>query len=222
MPPVARTKRNQLHLSPYSSDPPLESERARKDRERLRLACAIESLGDSMDPCSLCIRQKRKCVVDARRSSKCSECIRSGVSCDVRIPLAAAWDREVPRESDWESIAKQKTHLEEQEEEAMAKILRLRKQKRFLEQRELEMSRRGLRYLEELDAAEEQERLNKETAEKLSEQTAPEPSSSAFPTSDSFFPASGSTPFDPSVLDPTLWADLGFVDETPPRAQSSH
>ena len=40
----------------------------------------------------------------------------------------------------------------------MAKILCLQKQQDFLSKREKEMSRRGLKYLNELDAAEEKER----------------------------------------------------------------
>ena len=44
----------------------------------------------------------------------------------------------------------------------MSKILRLRKQKRFLNEREGEMLRRGLRFLEELDVVKEKERQEKE------------------------------------------------------------
>ena len=48
----------------------------------------------------------------------------------------------------------------------MAKILRLEKQKALLKERAKEMSRRGLKFLEELDAAEEKERQEKEEQER--------------------------------------------------------
>lgn len=68
----------------------------------------------------------------------------------------------MPSMGDWESIARQKAKLEDQEEEAMAKILRLRKQRKFLLRREAEMTKRGLKFLDELDAAEENEKKNAE------------------------------------------------------------
>ncbi|RAL60112.1 hypothetical protein DID88_000737 [Monilinia fructigena] len=53
-----------------------------------------------------------------------------------------------------------------QSQEINARILRLRKQQEFLHKREKEMIRRDLRTLEELDLAEENERLEKEKLEK--------------------------------------------------------
>lgn len=88
-------------------------------------------------------------------SRRCSECVQSKVRCDLRDD---PWGNHVPSLSDWASIEKQKQRLEEQEEEAMAKILRLRKQKRLLIEREREMACRGLKYLDELDKAEQKER----------------------------------------------------------------
>ncbi|RAL67223.1 hypothetical protein DID88_007998 [Monilinia fructigena] len=92
------------------------------------------------------------------------ECIRSSKKCDVQGPS----------ESDWESLSRQKERLDQEEEDAMAKILRLRKQKSFLLKRESEMLRRGLRALDELVEAEEKERLEKEKIEKerVEEETA--------------------------------------------------
>jgi len=142
-----------------------------KRKERLRLARLVESRGFEMSSCSLCERQGRKCIVSSSDSSRCAECIRQGRKCDVRGPV----------ESDWDSLDRQKARLDEEEEraisvsqEAMAKILRLRKQKRFLLKRESEMLRRGLRTLDELVEAEEKERLEKEKIEKerVEEETA--------------------------------------------------
>ena len=62
------------------------------------------------------------------------------------------------------AIKRQENALEELEEravtqaqEAMARVARLRKQRRFLKKRKIEMARRGLRFLDDLDAAEVKE-----------------------------------------------------------------
>ncbi|KAM0123300.1 hypothetical protein ACHAP3_011241 [Botrytis cinerea] len=141
--------------------PPLNTD---KRKEQIRLARLVEQKGFEMPSCSLCERTGRKCIVSPSDSSRCSECIRSSKKCDVQGPS----------ESDWESLSRQKERLDQEEEEAMAKILRLRKQKRFLLKRESEMLRRGLRTLDELVEAEEKERLEKEKIEKerVEEETA--------------------------------------------------
>lgn len=131
----------------------------RKRTERLKLAREIESSGVEMNPCSHCQKQNRKCVLDNEKSSRCAECVRSKKACDGK---ASSWEANVPSMGDWESIARQKAKLEDQEEEAMAKILRLRKQRKFLLRREAEMTKRGLKFLDELDAAEENEKKNAE------------------------------------------------------------
>lgn len=187
-----------------------------KKSERLKLARKIESLGLEMSPCSRCKKQNRKCVVDPEQSTRCAECIRQKCSCDA---LQDDWERNVPRMSDWDAIEKQKALLEEQEEEAMAKILRLRKQKKFLVRREAEMSRRGLKFLDELDAAEEKERVEKEALEAAASSAAPADASAA--TVDPPFDpvlAAALAAYDPS--DP-YWATLGFDGGTLPTSQGS-
>lgn len=71
-----------------------------------------------------------------------------------------------------ESIASQKKKLRLEEDEALAKIMRLRKQQQLLEEREEEMSRRGLQYLDELDAVEERERNEQDAREKAASEAA--------------------------------------------------
>ena len=88
-------------------------------------------------------------------------------------------------------------------QEASARVLRLRKQKRFLEAREHEMSRRGLRYLDELDAAEE--------AEKVAAAAIP------LPTGDFEFPE---IPLDP-VEAAAFWASLDTGGEKLQASQGS-
>jgi predicted adenine nucleotide alpha hydrolase (AANH) superfamily ATPase len=77
-----------------------------------------------MSPYSRYSKQNRKYMVDSEKSTRCTECIRIKISCNVQ---SDGWNKNVPSLGDWESIARQKEILEEQEEEAMAKILRLRK-----------------------------------------------------------------------------------------------
>ena len=138
----------------------MSSVTALKKSERLKLARKIENSGNEMAaPCSYCKKQNRKYVVDNKRSARCTEYIRYKLSYDVLID---DWERNVPRLSDWESIEKQKVLLEEQEEEAIVKILRLYKQKKFLIRREAEITRCSLKFLDKLDATKEWEQLEKE------------------------------------------------------------
>ena len=185
-----------------------------KKSERLKLARKIENSGDEMAaPCSCCRKQNRKCVVDNERSARCAECVRRKLSCDV---LVDDWERNVPRLSDWESIEKQKALLEEQEEEAMAKILRLRKQKKFLVRREAEMAKRGLKFLDELDAAEERERLEKERQEAVQQAVDTSVAANEGPLDSDL--AAALVAYDPS--DP-FWASLDFGGGTPQASQGT-
>ena len=68
------------------------------------------------------------------------------------------------RENNWMAIECQENALEELEEraaaqaqEAIARVARLRKQCRFLRKRKIEMARRGLRFLDDLDTTEAKE-----------------------------------------------------------------
>ncbi|KAJ8063461.1 hypothetical protein OCU04_007337 [Sclerotinia nivalis] len=163
-----------------------------------------------MPLCSLYERQERKCIVSASDSARCTECIRQGKKCDVRSPS----------ESDWDSLDRQKAKLKQEEEEAIAKILRLRKQKRFLLKRESDMLCRGLCTLDELVELEEKERLEKERIEKEKERSNSglsvfaEANLSVFDNFDSSFFLSLSNPFSSlSSLNP-FWVDPDIVDET--------
>ena len=183
----------------------------RKIAERLVLAREIESYGCEMFPCSRCAKQNRKCVVDSDKSARCAECVRSKHSCDVK---ADAWSANVPSTGDWESIAKQKERLEEQEEEAMAKILRLRKQRKLLLRREAEMAKRGLKFLDELDAAEAKER--EDTARSSLSHTSP-----VTPLEDPVPEGGPFSDFDPAALSPSYWATWGADGGTPPATLGS-
>jgi hypothetical protein len=181
-------------------------ETLRKKKERYRLARLLEDSNmEAPFPCSHCSKQDRRCVVDFDRSAKCAECIRLKLVCNVS---SDPWDRNVPREHELDSIGKQISRLDEQKEEAMAKILRLEKQRQLLKRREKEMVRRGLKFIEELDALEEKEREEKERQER--EAAAQEPEATA-----------GEIPFGVFDLPDSFWANPGFADEIQPTSQGS-
>ena len=103
-------------------------------------------------------------------SSRCSECVRSKQKCNV---LLDDWERNITKTSDWESIERQLEKLEEEEEKAtaqaqegMARVARLRKQRALLKSRKKEILCRELKYLDELDAIKEKEKLEREEAER--------------------------------------------------------
>ena len=123
----------------------------------ISLARRVERSGIERSPCLPCIISDRRCLVDTSESKRCAECIRNKKGhC---VPGSEIM-------STYESLDRQQERLRQEEEEAMAKILRLRKQQAFLRKREKEMIRRDVRTLEELDALEEKERLEKERVDK--------------------------------------------------------
>lgn len=82
------------------------------------------------------------------------EYVRHGKECGVQA--------KTPSLSEWCSIDRSMGKLQQEEEEAMAKILRLRRQQAMLRRRRDEMIKRGLCSLDELDAVEEEERQERE------------------------------------------------------------
>ncbi|CCD34678.1 hypothetical protein ACHAPC_009407 [Botrytis cinerea] len=130
----------------------------------LNLVRRVERSGTERDSCDLCIKSNRRCIVDDSLSQRCAECIRHKKG-------RCRPGSEMP--TNYESLERQQELLRLEEEKAFAqsqeinaRILRLRKQQEFLRKREKEMIRRDLRTLEELDLAEENERLEKEKLEK--------------------------------------------------------
>jgi hypothetical protein len=180
----------------------MSSSKHTKIKERQALALNIEAIGFQMPSCSTCERSGRKCIVADEKSSRCSECVRQGKACDVAGPSM----------SDWDALDRQEEKLDQEEEEAHMKIIRIKKQKKLLRARRKEMVRRGLRTLDELDAAErkETEQKEREEAEQLAlAQTIPLPSSG------------DEVPVDPAFLPDSFWGDLGFVDGTAQATEGS-
>ena len=180
--------------------PPLRSV---KYRERLSLVRLIEAHGFEMPPCSYCERNSRKCIVSEESSSKCSECVRRGERCDV----------EGPSLDDMESVLRETERLQREEEEAMAKILRLRKQQRRLQTKAKELIRRGLKTMDELEAVEEKEKQME------TERAANEAASTQV-----HGPAAEADPFagiEIPLLPPEVWANWDFAGETPQASQGN-
>ena len=144
------------HASPFLSTMP--PERSKKLRERINLARSIELSGIEMSPCSFCERNNHKCIV-AERLNRYSEYARRGQRCDVKgIPT-----------SSWLALEREEKRLNTEEAkataaaaEAMARLQRLQKQKKFLRTRARDMLRRSLKTLDKLDKAEDREKREQE------------------------------------------------------------
>ena len=180
--------------------------RSKKYRERIELALLIESLGIEMIlPCTYCEKHCRPCVVATEKSSRCNECVRRGNKCDVQGPSS----------SSLASLLREQERLDKEEEETTSKLLRLQRQKRFLRQRASEMLRRGLNSLDELDAAEEKERL-----ESSARELAQQPVDTSSPNFDLFDAELAATLSAYNPADPFL-ATLGFGGGTPQASQNT-
>ena len=139
-----------------------------KKREQCALGNRIARFGVEMMPCSFCAKNKKTCLVASSESKRCSECARLGRRCDVEgIPIRD-WDtleQEESRLDSAEMMAEDALRrAQQQAAEALNRLSRLRKQKQFVRRRAAEMLRRGLKTMDELEAAEDKEKLASEGA----------------------------------------------------------
>jgi hypothetical protein len=174
------------------------SESTRKGKERDSLSQRVELHGVVMLPCSYCAQNDLNCI-GSDDSSRCSNCISAKRKCDL-APFT-------PKQ--WEDLEKEERRLQQQEEEAMAKILRLRRQQRRLKTKAKDMLRRGLKTMDELDEVKERERLEALPAQNQSQ---PQQSTDYDPSDFSKFAAPG----EGTVRVPQSWAWLGGGDENQP------
>ena len=181
-------------------------------RQRKIRSLVIESLGIEMPLCTGCRRAAVPCIF-ASNLERCARCVERNSCCSKALPSL----------SNWEKIKEEGDRLQREEEEAMAKILRLRKQQRSFRSRAADMLRRGLNSLDELDAVKEKERKEQEEREaqgraaqsttfqqSLTRDPVLEPSSKALWSFES-----------PTLSDSQLRALLDFPDETAEQ-QPSH
>src|SRR5438045_5690817 len=97
------------------------TESIQKEKECNSLAQCVEAYGFDMTPCSNCAQNDLNCI-GSEDSSQCSNCISAKKTCDL-APITL---------KQWESLAREEHQLQQEEEEAMAKILRLCKQQQRL------------------------------------------------------------------------------------------
>jgi hypothetical protein len=186
--------------------------RTKKYKERLELALLIEAHGFIMPSCSFCERLSRNCIVSSEDSTRCNECVRRGGKCDVAGPSAR----------DMASLLREQERLDQEDEATLNKLFRLRKQKKLLRDRASEMIRRGLQTLDELDAIEEKERLEKEYIEQEQRERLVQSPSSMPGPNEGVFAYSSLVDLDlNSPSNAALLVDLGIADETPPISQGN-
>ncbi|KAK8024209.1 hypothetical protein PG993_003996 [Apiospora rasikravindrae] len=138
--------------------------KSKKTEQRHNLVALLDEFGFEVMPCSLCAEKGWRCTM-MEGVSRCKECVRRGRSCDGSGLSVSAVSRVVDesrrlRSEEQEasdslrraSEALEKAHREAQE--AFARLERIRKQRESLVTRGVEMARRGLRSLDELEAAE--------------------------------------------------------------------
>jgi hypothetical protein len=156
-----------------------------KTSQRSALAAAIDELGFEVMPCSFCHSKGLRCKM-IERSSRCGECVRRGRSCDgsgvpvssreffffFQALLPVLTDALVSRivneskrldreEQDAEEAFRleRSALLEAQKrlDESLARLDRIRRQKRLLLSKGGDMVRRGLASLDEMEETEREE-----------------------------------------------------------------
>ena len=176
---------------------------------RIDLVESFEEFGFEVMPCSFCFSKDLRCeMMDT--VSRCKECVSRGRSCDgsgVSLSSLENIRREHQRSEREELFAEerllelQRRHLDaqrrhqEEMNEAIARLVRLRKQKSLARTKGVDMTRRELQSLEELEAEEEQERQAEERERRVTQA-----------------PAAGSseTPADPEMVTDNDWPLHGF------------
>jgi hypothetical protein len=123
-----------------------------KTLQRNSLARRIEETGYEIMPCTNCFRNRRVCrMSDA--SSRCSECAKRGRVCDGTF-VASALTRTAAAQKKVESdIEKAELELET----TLARLARLRRQRKILSDKTSELFSRGMRELDEEDGIRSQE-----------------------------------------------------------------
>ena len=118
---------------------------------------------ESLVPCSRCISLDRTCI-RSEQSSRCAGCVRAGGRAKCDMPKESFTDAE------WRRLLKFQSSLDDEEEAVLAKLLRLRKQKKLLKKRAGDFIAREYKEIAELEElerreAEELQRLEDERIE---------------------------------------------------------
>jgi len=125
----------------------------RVDRQRLAESIlASDSALECVMPCTPCFRRKSRCV-SSPKSSRCVECVLRGRACDG----SSVGDVLLRTDKALVKIRDEEEKAEEQLAEVLARLQRLRKQKRLLKSRHDELFARGIQQLDEDDAVDRAE-----------------------------------------------------------------
>lgn len=110
--------------------------------------------------CAGCRKAQRECVKSSD-SKSCLECLRRGYSCDME-PFARSDFAKLDRERD--RLDREEAQARERMRDAMAKLDRLDKQRRFLADREAKLVALGLDNVEELERLEAEEEATRQSS----------------------------------------------------------
>jgi hypothetical protein len=176
---------------------------------RIGLIELIDKHGYEVMPCSYCFDRDLKCeMMDG--VARCKECVRRGRKCDgtgASLSSVQSVLYEQDRLEKEEELAEEKLIRAQQEAAtALARLSRLRKQKRFLRERSLQMAQRNAKSLDELD---ELERKEAEASDAVA---------TAFGTVSPLDWAQNGV----GVVDPSLWSlQVGVPGESPPTPSAT-
>ena len=191
---------------------------SKKTEERHRLVALIDSFGIDIMPCSFCSDRGLHCRM-MEGVSRCKECVRRGRSCDgvleassVQKILSAEERLKLEEEETEEKLLAAQQALNE----AVSRLLRIRKQRASLKTRGVEMARRGAHSLDELDAKERVEAAEEER--RRATEAVPAPSDLPI-FSDDFMNGWDGT-FPEADLDPSVLAQFGLADGRVPTLPS--
>ena len=133
---------------------------SRQQRGRFDLGDRINARGKMVIPCARCASSGGDCRLLVGYK-KCGNCTRKGLSCNARDVTSSQFER-VDKEK--ERLRLEIRKMKEIRRENDARLARFERLQESLEERELELIRRGLVSLEELDRVEEAERAASEQA----------------------------------------------------------
>jgi len=138
----------------------VEKRRSKKTDERSALFAVIEHNGSDIMPCTYCFKNNLRCRIFGAASDKCSNCVKRGRPCDgnfVASSLTRLLSEQKRLEQSEEEAAKALQDAQREASIQLARLDRIRIQKRSLVTRSAELVRRGVQSLDELEEIERQE-----------------------------------------------------------------
>ena len=157
-------------------------------------------------PCSFCESRGLSCEISSSHSSRCAECVRRGQSqCDALGVSVQQLNHIISQHDKLES---QMESAETELATAMAKVNRLRQQKRVWFEKMTRAISRGV------DSVEELEWVEREEAEALAQSAASNVSTTP-PRLSADFESLWDSVYPEVPLEPSLMAEMGFVGSGP-------